>query len=103
MMIPLYLHPSTAWLPGSSRPWSPGGAPVGTAYSPCPRGQPGQWTVFSVESLERGNPYLTGDTVHLRAQRTLEDVHIVVEDGPAGTVRGLAVESVLHVGLRLLH
>merc|ERR1711997_904439 len=34
-------HPSTVLLPGSSRPWSPGGAPVGTAYSPSPHGQPG--------------------------------------------------------------
>ena len=60
---------------------------------------------FSTESveIESGNPYLTVDTVDLCAERTLEDVHIVVKDGPAGTVRGLAVESVLHVGLGLLH
>ena len=65
------------------------------------------WTddSFSTESveIEIGNPYLTVDTVDLCAERTLEDVHIVVKDGPAGTVRGLAVESVLHVGLGLLH
>ena len=52
---------------------------------------------------EREKSYLTVDTVDLRAQRTLEDVHVVVEDRPAGTVGGLAVESVLHVGLGLLH
>ena len=47
--------------------------------------------------------YLAVDTVDLGTERTLEDVHIVVKDRPAGTVRGLAVESVLHVGLGLLH
>ena len=56
-----------------------------------------------VEMFEREESYLTVDTVDLRAQRTLEDVHVVVEDRPAGTVGGLAVESVLHVGLGLLH
>ena len=56
-----------------------------------------------VESVESEKSYLTVDTVDLRAQRTLEDVHVVVEDRPAGTVGGLAVESVLHVGLGLLH
>ena len=56
-----------------------------------------------VEMFESEKTYLTVDTVDLRAQRTLEDVHVVVEDRPAGTVGGLAVESVLHVGLGLLH
>ena len=56
-----------------------------------------------VEMFESEKPYLTVDTVDLRTQRTLEDVHVVVEDRPAGTVGGLAVESVLHVGLGLLH
>ena len=56
-----------------------------------------------VEMFECEKTYLTVDTVDLRTQRTLEDVHVVVEDRPAGTVGGLAVESVLHVGLGLLH
>ena len=60
-------------------------------------------SVESVESVESEKYYLTVDTVDLRAQRTLEDVHVVVKDCPAGTVRGLAVESVLHVGLGFLH
>ena len=92
-------------MPWSSRPWSPGGAPAGIAYSPCPRGQPGHVesvdSVLSVQNVKIC--YLACDTIDLRAERTLEDVDIVVKDGPASTVRGLAVESVLHVGLGFLH
>ena len=47
--------------------------------------------------------YLAGDTVDLGTERTLEDVDIVIKDCPASAVRGLAVESVLHVGLGFLH
>ena len=47
--------------------------------------------------------HLTRDAVCLVAERTLEYVDVVVKDRPAGTVRSLAVEGVLHVGLRLLH
>ena len=62
-----------------------------------------QHTVMSRACQVSSVKYLTSDAVCPLTERTLEDVHIVVKDGPAGTVRGLAVESVLHVGLGLLH
>ena len=47
--------------------------------------------------------YLASEAIDFVAQRTLEHVHVIVKYGPAATVRGLTVEGVGHVGLRLLH
>ena len=49
------------------------------------------------------SPDLASDAVVLVTERTLEYVDIVVIYRPPGTVGSLAVERVLHVGLRLLH
>ena len=47
--------------------------------------------------------YLASEAIDFVAQRTLEHVHVIVKYRPAATVRGLAVEGVGHVCLRLLH
>ena len=48
-------------------------------------------------------PDLASDAVHFVAQRTLENVDIIIKYSPACTVGGLAMESILHICFSFLH
>ena len=47
--------------------------------------------------------YLASEAIDFGAQRTFENIYVIVIYCPAATVRGLAMKRVGHVCLRLLH